>query len=144
MFCFYAALGCGLGGSHVAYVLANYRDFWSREMVYFFLPFSIVNAFSGRVHILETMYVGYLNFAFGAFLMTMFLFLIGMISVVRGITAYESRKSMQSAGAKGLTERFEQVFGKLGFLHFFIPFLPFGQDPYCEPGYRRLLGPGYA
>ena len=143
MFCFYAAIGSGLGVSHVLYVLKKYRDFYSRDIVYYFLPFSIVNALTGRVYILETMYVGYLNFGFGALLMTAFLFLIGLVSVARGLSGYESRRNQLEQEQKSLTEKFEQVFGKFGLLHFLFPFLPFRNDPYCEPGYRRLLGPGY-
>ena len=103
----------------------------------------MVNALTGRVYILETMYVGYLNFGCGAFLITVFLFLLGLVSVARGLTNYEARKRLDH-DPSSLREKFENVFGKFGFLHFLFPFLPFRDDPQCEPGYRRLLGPGYA
>ena len=100
----------------------------------------------GRVHILETIYVGYLSFGFGAMLMTCFLFIIGVVSVLRGSSNYEARKQTEFGGWEKLTryEHFEQVFGKHGYLHFFVPFTPIYQkDACCEPGYRRLLGPRY-
>ena len=77
--------------------------------------------------------------------MTVFLFLIGMISVLRGSTNYEARKQI-SLTSETLTkyEHFEEVFGKHGFVHFFVPFTPFYQkDLCCEPGFRRLLGPKF-
>ena len=103
-------------------------------------------AFIGKVHIVETLYVGCLNFGFGAFLMIWFLFFIGIVSIVRGSSNYES-KTMKSTEEENLSllEKFEKVFGRFGYFHFIVPFLPINNnDAFCEPGYRRLLGPGYA
>ena len=112
--------------------------------MYYFLPYSMTMTFLGRVHLLETLYVGYLNLGFGAFLMTWFLFFIGMVSVIRGTTDYEYRKSRHE-DSKPMLEKFRQVFGSHGYLHFLVPFLPINNnEAFCEPGYRRLLGPGYA
>ena len=117
-----------------------------KDAIFYFLPYSMVMTFLGRVHILETFYVGSLNFGFGAFLMTWFLLLIGLVSIFRGTTNYES-KTMKSNDEESLPilAKFENVFGRFGYFHFLVPFLPINNnDAYCEPGYRRLLGPGYA
>ena len=117
-----------------------------QDVIFFFLPYSMTMAFIGKVHIVETLYVGCLNFGFGAFLMTWFLFFIGLVSIVRGSSNYES-KTMKSTDEESLSllEKFEKVFGRFGYFHFIVPFLPINNnDAFCEPGYRRLLGPGYA
>lgn len=146
VFCFYAAVGCSIGVYHVFYTLNNYRVFWSKEVIFFFLPYSMVMTFIGKVNIVETLYVGCLNFGFGSFLMTWFLFFIGLVSIVRGSSNYES-KTMTSTDEEKLSllEKFEKVFGRFGYFHFIVPFLPINNnDAFCEPGYRRLLGPSYA
>ena len=37
-----------------------------------------------------------------------------------------------------MNQRFSQVFGPCGFLHFFFPFLPF-EAPLVDEGYRRII-----
>ena len=118
-----------------------YRDIWSRDAVFLFLPFSLVMFVTGRVTSLETFYVSLINFGFGAFLMCSVLFLLGIVSIVRGSTPYEARKNVNREKLD-FSEKFKNVFGTMGLLHFFLPFLPF-EEPYLEPGYRRLLGPQY-
>ena len=100
-------------------------------------------AFLGRIYLLETLYVGYLNFGFGAFLMTWFLFFIGIVSVIRGSTNYEARKQLiEEDQEMEILEKFRLVFGNYGLLHFLVPVLPVNNnEAVCEPGYRRLLSP---
>ena len=102
-------------------------------------------AFLGRIYLLETLYVGYLNFGFGAFLMTWFLFFIGIVSVIRGSTNYEARKQLiEEDDEMPILSKIRLVFGSYGLLHFLVPVLPINNnEAVCEPGYRRLLGPRY-
>ena len=116
-----------------------------QEIIYYFLPYSLVMAFLGRIYLLETLYVGYLNFGCGAFLMTWFLFFIGIVSVIRGSTNYEARKQLiEEDQEMEILEKFRLVFGNYGLLHFLVPVLPVNNnEAVCEPGYRWLLGPRY-
>jgi len=142
VFCFYSSLGCGLGVYHVMDSMSNYRDITSREAMFFFLPFSIVMFFTGKIQTFEAFNVSLINFGFGACVMSLFLFLLGIISILRGTTPYEARKNIVEKERRNFTEKFSQVFGTMGLLHFLFPLLPF-EEPYIEPGYRRLIGPQF-
>jgi len=142
VFCFYSSLGCGLGVYHVMGSMSNYRDITSREAMFFFLPFSLVMFFTGKIQTFEAFNVSLINFGFGACVMSLFLFLLGIISILRGTTPYEARKNIVEKEKRNFTEKFSQVFGTMGLLHFLFPLLPF-EEPYIEPGYRRLIGPQF-
>ena len=143
VFCFYSAIGCGLGVYHVMDTLSNYRDITSKEAMFFFLPFSLVMFSTGKIPSFEAFYVSLINFGFGACVMSFFLFILGIISILRGTTPYEARKNINDVVRLDASEKFRSVFGTMGLLHFFFPLLPF-EEPYLEPGYRRLLGPQFA
>jgi len=139
VFCFYAAIGCGLGVYHVMDTMSTQRDIWSREAMFYFLPFSLVMFVTRKVQSEETFYISLINFGFGAFLMSLFLLALGIVSIARGTTPYETRKKLTDKANLNYGEKFRNVFGTMGILHFLFPFLPF-EEPYLEPGYRRLLG----
>ena len=110
--------------------------------MFFFLPFSLVMFSTGKIQTFEAFYVSLINFGFGACVMSLFLFILGIVSILRGSTQYEARKNISQRERMNFGEKFSRVFGTLGILHFLFPFLPF-EEPFMEPGYRRLLGPQF-
>ena len=122
--------------------MSNYRDITSKEAMFFFLPFSLVMFCTGKIPSFEAFYVSLVNFGFGACVMSFFLFILGIVSILRGTTPHEARKSFIEREKKNYSENFKNVFGTMGLLHFLFPLLPF-EEPYIEPGYRRLLGPQF-
>ena len=86
----------------------------------------------------EIVYVFFINFGLGAFLMSSFLFLMGMFSILNGSTPYEERKQLEFEEARmSVFNRFKVVFGSLGIFHFFVPFVPY-QRPSLQAGYSML------
>lgn len=145
VFCLYASVGCAVGIYHIMMVLKDQRKIVSRDSIFYFLPFSIVMYCVNRAPMIETIYVGLVNFGIGACLMSAFLFFYGIYRVMRGTTPYENRRHLKGRESHlSVTERFQAVFGSYGLLHFFWPILPCQDSPCMEPGYRMLLGHHYA
>lgn len=114
------------------------------EAAYFFLPFSLVMYSMDRVPGYEAFYVFLINFGFAAFVMSWFLFFMGMFSVLTGSTPYEDKHNICTRERNlSLKGRFELVFGSCGLVHFLVPVVPF-RPAEVEPGYRMLLGPQFA
>ena len=137
LFCFYACVGCAISVLHILNSLTNHRDFWSKEIMFYFLPFSLVMFINGTIPLSETLQVSLINFGFGASLMTLFLFFTGVVSVFRGTTPYEAKRHLYRAERQEASVKLRNVFGSMGALHILFPLLP-AESPYIEPGYRRL------
>ena len=94
----------------------------------------------GGVQTFELLYVGLIDFGIGSFLFTGFLVVIGLNSVLSGSTPRESKRKVITEDMVYLTkgQRFRNVFGPCGLLHFLSPFLPF-ECPRIDEGYRRII-----
>ena len=92
---------------------------------------------NGTIPLSETLQVSLINFGFGASLMTLFLFITGVVSVLRGTTPYEAKRHLYRAESQEASVKLRNVFGSMGALHILFPLLP-AESPYIEPGYRRL------
>ena len=97
VFCFYAAVGCGLGVHTIYEAMAETRDIYSREFGYYLLPFTTVMYFMEKAESHEVLWVGLMNFGLGALGACTFLFFLGMWSAVTGLTP--------SANAAGINAR---------------------------------------
>ena len=146
VFCFYAAVGCALGVHNIVTVMSYYRDAFSKEIAYYFLPFTLLMHFLGRAASFEVYYIAMINFGSGACCACIYLFCAAMWSVFTGRTPYEEKKKVKllrkedefDEDDKTCCQRFRDVFGDCGLLHFFVPMVPFDM-PKAEVGYRRLL-----
>ncbi len=155
VFCFYACAGCALGVYNLVDVMLFYRDPWSwAEAPYYVLPYTAVMYFMGRAAAFEVLYVALINFGVGGAGACAFLFLLGLGSVFSGRTPYEERRRKKATvvnydrlseeeeeECKGPLERFAEVFGECGLMHFLVPVVPFTESALLEPpvGYRRII-----
>lgn len=141
-FAFYACLGSFIGVQSLISVMGYYRDYSTSEAFYYLLPVVIFAYLTGygAVQKFELLYIGLIDFGIGAFLFTGFLVLIGLRSVLSGNTLRESKRNVITEDMVYLTrgQRFRQVFGPMGILHFASPFLPF-EKPRIDEGYRRII-----
>lgn len=66
--------------------------------------------------------------------------MIGFHSTLSGATPRENKRKIVTEDMiyLSMNQRFSQVFGPCGFLHFFFPFLPF-EAPLVDEGYRRII-----
>ena len=134
------------------------------ELPYYALPFTGAMYLAGRAAAFEVLYVGLINFGAGACAATAYLFLAGMRSALTGRTPHEESKVARAkeadraalvrrwddedygrdgggGGGEGedYAKHFREVFGPHGWMHFFVPWLPFEGTPEAELGYRRLI-----
>lgn len=141
-FAFYACMGSFVGIYNLIQVMSYYRDYASLEVLYYLLPVTTIAYFGGygAVQKFELLYVALIDFGIGAFLFTGFLVVIGFKSVLSGNTPREKKKGVITEDMVYLSrsQRFRQVFGPIGFLHFISPFLPF-ENPRIDEGYRRII-----
>lgn len=141
-FAFYACIGSFVGIYNLIEVMSYYRDYASLEVIYYLLPFTLITYFCGygAVQKFELLYVALIDFGLGAFLFTGFLVVIGFRSVLSGSTTRESKNKVITEDMVYLShsQRFRQVFGPLGILHFISPFLPF-ENPRIDEGFRRII-----
>ena len=127
VFCFYAAVGSIIGVVNLIDVMSYYRDYRTLEIFYYLLPFSTAMYFFGDVAPFELLYVALIDFGIAAFTITTFLNYSGLKHVFGGNTPYEIRKNIryEEVDSVPAKEKFRQVFGACGLLHFIIPFVPF-------------------
>lgn len=122
--------------------MGYYRDYTTLEIFYYLLPVISTAYFSGHggIQSFELLYVGLIDFGIGSFLFCGFLVVIGFISVFSGATPREAKKKVITEDMIFMTngQRFTNVFGKCGMLHFLCPFLPF-PNPRVDEGYRRII-----
>jgi len=141
-FAFYACIGSFIGVHSLIQVMSYYRNYATLELFYYLLPFLTVAYFAGYggVQTFELLYVGLIDFGIGSFLFTGFLVVIGLNSVFTGSTPRESKRKVITDDMVYLTkgQRFRNVFGPCGLLHFLSPFLPF-ECPRIDDGYRRII-----
>ena len=141
-FAFYASLGSFIGVTSVLQVMTYYRDYSTMEIFYYLLPVTICAYFMGYggIQKFELLYVCLIDFGIGSFLFCAALVVIGLYSAVSGSTPRETKRGVITEDMVYLTagERFRQVFGECGLLHFFSPILPF-QNPKVDEGYRRII-----
>ncbi len=155
VFCFYASLGCAMGIYNLINVMLYYRDPSSLgEFPYYVLPYTFVMYLLGKAASFEVLYVAMINFGLGGTGACAFLFLSGMHSVFTGKTPYENKLRKKKMVVNydrlnndddylddeaGLAERFAEVFGNCGLLHFLVPLVPMGGEPEAPVGYRRII-----
>ena len=141
-FAFYASLGSFIGVSSVLQVMTYYRDYSTLDAFYYLLPVTLVAYFMGYggIQTFELLYVGLIDFGIGAFLFCAGLVIIGLNSAISGSTPRESKRGVVTEDMVYLSpsQRFKQVFGQCGLLHFLSPFLPF-DSPKVDDGYRRII-----
>ena len=145
VFCFYAALGCGLGVYNLWDMMLFFRDPYSQEFPYFILPFTVIMYYMKSAAAFEILYVGLINFGLGACGCCIYLFFLGMTSVLTGKTPHEEKKKAkmlvrweEPEEDTSAYDNFLEVFGQCGFLHFLVPLVPF-DAPKPPVGYRRII-----
>jgi len=136
LFCVYAALGTAYGLFHIMDAMSYYRDASSKESIFFFFPFIFVMYLCDRAAGFEVFYVFLLDFGLGACLISIFLSGMGLFSVFNGTTPYEDRRNIKLNDSSGAVRKFEEVFGRRGFLKLLLPVLPI-PGPTVLTGYRK-------
>jgi hypothetical protein len=139
-------ISSALGIYNLVQVMTYYRDPWSREGPYYLLPYTVLMYLLSRANSFEVLYVALINFGLGACGACAFLFGSGMHCVFTGRTPHEEKKKVKLVKREGeiddedisYSDRFYDVFGQCGILHFVIPLVPFDM-PRAEVGYRRIV-----
>jgi len=158
VFTFYAAIGSGIGVLNIYQIMREYRNVMSHEVAYYLFPFTTAMYFMGSTKGWEVGYVGLLDLGLGSFMACAFFCAYGLQKVLYGDPwhAESVAKSRRKQPVRhefthvvkirydderemSKCEKFTNVFGTCGLLHFVSPFLPFGQDPVVEAGYRRIV-----
>ena len=158
VFVLYAAIGSAIGVWNIYQIMREYRNVLSHEVAYYLFPFTSIMYFLGSTKAWEVWYVCLFDLGLGAWMACTFFFLYGMKKVLYGDPRHaesvsKSRRKQPTRNeftrivkiryddekVMSKCEKFINVFGTFGFLHFVCPFLPFGEESVTEPGYRRIV-----
>jgi hypothetical protein len=149
VFCTYAAIGCALGVYNLMQVMKFYRTFLSSEVGYYVLPYTIAMYFMKRAAGFEVFYVALINFGGGACGACLFLLAQSFYHLFSGTNPNDEKKKKKNINSvvmldapdlsKNPMDRFREVFGTFGLLHFLVPMVPFDGQPEPVVGYRRVI-----